>query len=78
MRQRVGITVEHAFIQFVNSYAERHNLMLLPKIAIKSLKGTNIIPDSALKNALRLDFHYYDLGKGALCVGKEARYADAL
>ncbi len=53
-------TVEHAFIQLVNSYAERRNLMLVPKIAIKSLKGTNIIPDGALKNALRLDFGYWE------------------
>lgn len=53
-------TVEHAFIQLVNSYAERRNLMLVPKIAIKSVKGTNIIPDGALKNALRLDFGYWE------------------
>ncbi|HLL13991.1 MAG TPA: type ISP restriction/modification enzyme [Pyrinomonadaceae bacterium] len=53
-------TVEHAFIQLVNSYAERRNLMLVPKIAIKSTKGTNIIPDGALKNALRLDFGYWE------------------
>ncbi len=53
-------TVEHAFIQLVNSYAERRNLMLVPKIAIKSAKGTNIIPDGALKNALRLDFGYWE------------------
>ncbi len=52
--------VEHAFISLVNSYAERRNLMLVPKIAIKSLKGTNIIPDGALKNALRLDFGYWE------------------
>ncbi len=53
-------TVEHAFIQLVNSYAERRGLMLVPKIAIKSTKGTNIIPDGALKNALRLDFGYWE------------------
>jgi hypothetical protein len=53
-------TVEHAFIELVNSYAERRNLMLVPKIAIKSAKGTNIIPDGALKNALRLDFGYWE------------------
>lgn len=53
-------TVEHAFIQLVNSYAERRNLMLVPKIAIKSTKGTNIIPDGALKNALHLDFGYWE------------------
>ncbi len=53
-------SVEHAFIGLVNSYAERRNLMLVPKIAIKSTKGTNIIPDGALKNALRLDFGYWE------------------
>jgi len=53
-------TVEHAFIALVNSYAERRNLMLVPKIGIKSAKGTNIIPDGALKNALRLDFGYWE------------------
>jgi predicted helicase len=53
-------SVEHAFIQLVNSYAERRNLMLVPKITIKSTKGTNIIPDGTLKNALRLDFGYWE------------------
>jgi len=53
-------SVEHAFIELVNSYAERRNLMLVPKIAIKSTKGTNIIPDGALKNAPRLDFGYWE------------------
>lgn len=53
-------TVEHAFIQLVNSYAERRNLMLVPKIAIKTTKGTTVIPDGALKNALRLDFGYWE------------------
>ena len=53
-------SVEHAFIQLVNSYAERRNLMLVPKIAIKSTKGTNIIPDGTLKNSLRLDFGYWE------------------
>ena len=53
-------TVEHAFIQLVNSYAERRNLMLVPKIAIKSTKGTTIIPDGILKNALRLDFGFWE------------------
>jgi hypothetical protein len=53
-------TVEHAFIQLVNSYAERRNSMLVPKIAIRSAKGTTIIPDGALKNSLRLDFGYWE------------------
>lgn len=53
-------TVEHAFISLVNSYAERRNLMLVPKIAIKTAKGATIIPDGALKNALRLDFGYWE------------------
>lgn len=53
-------TVEHAFIQLVNSIAERRNLLLVPKIAIRSAKGTIIIPDGALKNALRLDFGYWE------------------
>jgi predicted helicase len=53
-------SLEQAFIGLVNSYAERRNLMLVPKIAIKSTKGTNIIPDGILKNALRLDFGYWE------------------
>ncbi|HEY0544115.1 MAG TPA: type ISP restriction/modification enzyme [Pyrinomonadaceae bacterium] len=53
-------TVEHAFIALVNSYAERRNLMLVPKVGIKSAKGAHIIPDGALKNALRLDFGYWE------------------
>lgn len=53
-------TVEPAFIALVNSYAERRHLMLVPKIGIKSTKGNNIIPDGTLKNALRLDFGYWE------------------
>jgi predicted helicase len=53
-------SVEHAFIQLVNSYAERRNLMLVPKVTIKSARGTNIIPDGTLKNALRLDIGYWE------------------
>lgn len=53
-------SVEHAFIELVNSYAERRNLMLVPKIAIKSARGATIIPDGTLKNALRLDFGYWE------------------
>jgi predicted helicase len=53
-------SVEGAFIQLVNSYAERRNLMLVPKIAIKSTKGTNIIPDGTLKNSLRIASGYWE------------------
>src|SRR5215217_7651164 len=53
-------TVEHSFIALVDSFAKQRNLMLVPKIKIKSTKGTNIIPDGALKNALRLDFGYWE------------------
>ncbi len=53
-------TVEHAFISLLDSFAKQRNLMLVPKIAIKSTKGTNITPDGALKNALRLDFGYWE------------------
>jgi predicted helicase len=53
-------SLEHAFIDLVDSYAERRNLRLVPKIAVKSTKGTTIIPDGTLKNALRLDFGYWE------------------
>lgn len=53
-------SVEHAFIELVDSYAERRNLKLVPKVTIKSSRGTNIIPDGVLKNALRLDFGYWE------------------
>src|SRR5881296_1599846 len=53
-------SLEQAFIQLVDAYAERRNLHLVPKIAIRSTKGTNIIPDGTLKNALRLDFGYWE------------------
>lgn len=53
-------TLEHAFISLVNSYAERQHLLLVPKISVEGKKGNKIIPDGVLKNALRLEFGYWE------------------
>jgi predicted helicase len=53
-------SLEHAFISLVNSYAEKHHLLLVPKIAVEGKKGNKIIPDGVLKNALRLEFGYWE------------------
>ena len=52
--------IRTAFIQLLNEYAQKHNLLLVPELAVKGTLGKAVYPDGILKNALRLDFGYWE------------------
>jgi hypothetical protein len=53
-------SIRTAFQILVNDYANKRNLELVTEVAIKGTKGANVKPDGVLKNALRLDFGYWE------------------
>ena len=54
------LSIRDAFKDLLNHYAEKKNLMLVPEIAVQGTKGAKIKPDGTLKNALRLDYGYWE------------------
>jgi predicted helicase len=52
--------IRSALYSLINEYANKKNLELVTEIPIKGTKGTNVFPDGVLKNALRLDFGYWE------------------
>ncbi len=51
--------LEHATIRLLNEYAQPQNLRLVPKISIR-VGGKTVIPDGTLKDALQLDWGYWE------------------
>lgn len=54
------LSIRDAFKDLLNHYAEKKNLMLVPEIAVQGTKGAKVKPDGTLKNALRLDYGYWE------------------
>lgn len=52
--------IRSALYSLINDYANKKNLELVTEIPIKGTKGVNVFPDGVLKNALRLDFGYWE------------------
>jgi predicted helicase len=52
--------IRQAFYALLNEYANKKNLELITEIRIKGTKGNEVQPDGVLKNALRLDFGYWE------------------
>jgi len=52
--------IRSAFYTLLNEYANKKNLELITEIRIKGTKGNEVQPDGVLKNALRLDFGYWE------------------
>ena len=52
--------IRSALYSLINDYANKKNLELVTEIPIKGTKGANVFPDGVLKNALRLDFGYWE------------------
>ena len=48
------------FIHLINHYCEKKNLILVPELDIRLKNGKTITPDGIVKNALRLDFGYWE------------------
>ena len=53
-------SIRDAFKELLSYYADKKNLMLIPEIRIKGTKGEMVQPDGTLKNALRLDYGYWE------------------
>src|SRR4030065_1172338 len=54
------LSIRDAFKDLLNHYAEKKNLMLVPEKAVQGTKGAKVKPDGTLKNALRLDYGYWE------------------
>ncbi|MFN5431118.1 MAG: type ISP restriction/modification enzyme [Cyclobacteriaceae bacterium] len=52
--------IRSALYSLINDYANKKNLELVTEIPIRGTKGANVFPDGVLKNALRLDFGYWE------------------
>ncbi len=53
-------SIRDAFKELLSYYADKKNLMLIPEIRVKGTKGEMVQPDGTLKNALRLDYGYWE------------------
>ncbi len=54
------LSIRDAFKELLGYYADKKNLMLISELRIKGTKGEMVQPDGTLKNALRLDFGYWE------------------
>lgn len=54
------LSIRDAFKDLLNNYAEKKNLLLVSEIAVLGTKGAKVKPDGTLKNALRLDYGYWE------------------
>lgn len=48
------------FANLLNSFCKTKNLLLIQELEYKTKKGTTVIPDGTIKNALRLDLGYWE------------------
>lgn len=53
-------SLEMEFRSLLNEYCKQKGFILVPKIAIKTSTGKTIIPDGVIKDALRLDWGYWE------------------
>lgn len=53
-------TIRTAFLTLLNSYAETRRLLVVTELGIEGTKGRKVYPDGVLKNAMRLDFGYWE------------------
>ena len=52
--------IRQAFITLLNHYAEKKDLFLITELAVEGKHGKKVMPDGTLKNALRLDYGYWE------------------
>src|SRR4030067_241990 len=57
---RNELSIRDAFKDLLNHYAEKKNLMLISEVRVQGTKGEKVQPDGTLKNALRLDYGYWE------------------
>ena len=54
------LSIRDAFKELLGYYADKKNLMLISELRVKGTKGEMVQPDGTLKNALRLDYGYWE------------------
>ncbi|MFN0200088.1 MAG: N-6 DNA methylase [Bacteroidia bacterium] len=58
-RDNEGV-ISFEFQHLINSYCEKRNLKLIPQFSFVAKNGSLIRPDGTIKNALRLDYGYWE------------------
>ena len=54
------LSLRSEFANLLNSYCKIRSLLLVPELEYKTGKGTTVIPDGTVKDALRLDWGYWE------------------
>src|ERR1017187_8729953 len=52
--------IRNAFYQLLNDYAKQKDLFLIPELDYRTTAGKTVKPDGTLKDALRLDWGYWE------------------
>jgi predicted helicase len=52
--------IRSGFQNLLNDYAQQQNLLLIPELEYKTPTGKTVVPDGTLKDALRLDWGYWE------------------
>ena len=63
--------ISRAFGDLLGEYADKLNLMLVEQVEVNSTKNTRIRPDGVLKNAMQLDFGFWEAKKADVDLDKE-------
>src|SRR4030042_1813882 len=53
-------SIKTVFRNLLNEYAQTQNLILIPELDYYTAKGKTVYPDGTLKDALRLDWGYWE------------------
>src|SRR3989337_1959750 len=54
------LSLRSEFANLLNSYCKTKNLLLIQELDYKTKKGTTVTPDGTVKDALRLDWGYWE------------------
>jgi predicted helicase len=54
------LSLRSEFANLLNSFCKTKNLLLIQELEYKTKKGTTVIPDGTIKDALRLDWGYWE------------------
>ena len=54
------LSLRSEFANLLNFYCKTKNLLLIQELEFKTKKGTSVIPDGTVKDALRLDWGYWE------------------
>jgi predicted helicase len=52
--------IRTGFQNLLNEYAQQQNLLLIPELEYRTPAGKTVVPDGTLKDALRLDWGYWE------------------